>query len=433
MSEKMNRREFLKRSAYASAAAALATMFAPGTKVLGANDRIRIGVVGPGSRASGLMQECHGFCEELNMELVASCDIWNRARERGAALIEQLTGKKAIQCRNLEEICARDDVDALIIGTADFQHALHCAYAVRAGKDVYVEKPLANNLDDAKQVLRAVQESGRIVQVGTQRRSDGEYPAAREFIASGQLGTITYIEGSWNYFGPRWRRGDVESELKEEDTDWQRFRMNRPYEPWDAHKYREFRLYWPYSSGIPCQWLSHIVDIVQYVMDDPYPSSVVAHGGVYIWKDGRKNVDTFQALLEYPKGYLFSYSTRFGNDSSLGGGITVYGSNGRIDIESLKVSGAGGGGSVTIEQREREPHIVHIDGSTKIKEGFTLEPHEDTNHMRNWMECIRTRKQPNAHVEGGYSHSIATIMAIRALHSGRKITFDPVTHTMSEG
>jgi len=432
MPDQMSRREFMKRSTLAGAALAFGSMFAPGARVLGANDRIRIGVVGPGSRASGLVRECHQFCEQLNMELVASCDIWNQARERGAALIRELTGKEPIQCRNLEEICARDDVDALIIGTADFQHAQHAAYAMRAGKDIYVEKPLANDLDDAKDVLRASQETGRIAQVGTQRRSEGGYQAARDFIASGQLGTITYIEGSWNYFGPRWRRGDVENEIKEEDTDWRRFLMNRPYEPWDPHKYREFRLYWPYSSGIPCQWMSHIADIVQYVMDDPYPSSVVAHGGVYIWKDGRKNVDTFQALVEYPKGYLFSYSTRFGNDSSLGGGIMIYGSNGRFDMESLQVSGAGGGGSVTIEPREREPYAVHIDESTKIKTDYVLSAPEDVDHMRNWMECLRSRQTPNAPIEGGYSHSIPTIMAIRSLHTGRKIAFDPVTHSMSE-
>jgi len=435
MPQQINRREFLKRSAMGAAGVAVASMFAPGARVLGANDRVRVGVVGVGSRAGWLMKDFQRYAEELNMQLVASCDIWNAARERGAARIEELTGAKALQFRNLEEICERDDIDALIIATADFQHARHCAYAIRAGKDVYVEKPLANDLDDAKDVLRASQETNQIVQVGTQRRSEGKYAVAREFVASGQLGTITYVEGSWNYFGPRWRRGspeEVESELTEADTDWQRFLCGRPYEPFDPHKYREFRLYWPYSSGIPCQWMSHIIDIIQYVMDDPYPSSVVAHGGVYIWKDGRKNVDTFQALLEYPKGYLVSYSTRFGNDSSLGSGIIIYGSNGRMDMESLEVSGAGGGGSVIIEQREREPYRVRIDASTKIQSEYRLPEGEGVDHMRNWMECVRSRRQTNAPIEAGYSHSIATIMAIRSLHTGRKITFDPASHTMSE-
>jgi len=207
----------------------------------------------------------------------------------------------------------------------------------------------------------------------------------------------------------------VENEIREEDTDWKRFLLNRPYVPWNPHYYREFRLYWPYSSGIPCQWMSHIIDAIQLVMDDPFPKSVVAHGGVYVWKDGRTNPDTFQALLEYPKGYLVSYSTRFGNDSDAGAeGPIIYGSNGRLDLGAMKASGEGGG------------------GDRKIKEEITLQPYESTSHMRNWMECLRTRKQPNAPIEAGYSHSVAVIMAIRALHTGRRVTYDPATQTMSE-
>lgn len=433
----ITRREFLRKSASVAGVAlgvAAAGPF-PG-RVLGANERVRIGVVGPGARASGLMRDCAKFCKELNMELVASCDIWNKARERGAALIKQLTGKDAIQCRNIEEICERDDVDALIIGTADFQHAKHCEYAVRAGKDVYVEKPLANDLQHAKDVLKAVKESDRIVQVGTQRRSEGQWPAAAEFIASGALGKISYIEQAWNYFGPRWRRGDVESEIKEEDTDWGRFlgvtgspKLDKPFVPWNPHYYREFRLYWPYSSGIPCQWLSHTIDAIQWIMGGEYPKSVVAQGGVYVWRDGRQNADTFQALFEYPSGYMVSFSTRFGNAAGDEGPI-VYGTNGKLDVPSLTVTGDGGGGAVSIQENPREPHTITIDPSKKIAGEFRLKPHEGTDHMRNWMECIRTRKKPNADIEAGFSHSIPVIMAIKSLHEGRKVLYDPETQNI---
>ena len=426
----ITRREFLKKGAGAAGVAlgvAAAGPF-PG-RVLGANERVRIGVVGPGSRASGLVQDCAKFCAELNMELVASCDIWNKARERGAAMIKKLTGNDAIQCRNLEEICDRKDIDALIIGTADFQHAKHCEYAVRAGKDVYVEKPLANDLKHAKDVLKAAKESDRIVQVGTQRRSEGNWPAAAEFIASGALGKVSYIEQSWNYFGARWRRGNVESEIKEEDTDWKRFLLDKPFRPWNAHYYREFRLYWPFSSGIPCQWLSHTIDAIQWIMGGEYPKSVVAHGGVYVWRDGRENADTFQALLEYPGGYLVSYSTRFGNSAGEGGPI-VYGTNGKLDVDSLTVSGDGGGGAVSIQENPREPHTVGVDPSKKIKDTFTLKPHEGMDHMRNWMECVRMRKKPNADVEAGFSHSIPVIMAIKSLHEGRKVQYDGATQNV---
>ena len=425
MENGISRRDFLKQSAGAAGfALGMAAMGPFAGRVLGANDRVRIGIVGPGSRGRGLMQECVEFCKELNMELVASCDIWNKAREEGAALIKRLTGQDAIQCRNLEEICERKDIDALIIATADFQHAAHLAYAVRAGKDVYVEKPLANNLAHLKDAVRAVRESVRVVQVGTQRRSEGSWPAAAECIASGALGKVSYIEQAWNYFGPRWRRGNVENEIKENDTDWKRFLIDKPYRPWNPHYYREFRLYWPFSSGIPCQWLSHTIDAIQWIMGNDMPKSVVAHGGVYVWRDGRENADTFQALIEYPSGYLVSYSTRFGNSGGEGGPV-IYGTNGSLDVPSLTVSGAGGGGSVTIHKSEHEPYKIDIEPSRKIKQSFELKPHEGTSHMRNWMECVRLRKKPNADVQAGFSHSIPVIMAIWALHTGKRVYYDP--------
>jgi len=424
MGEGITRRDFLRQSAGAAGAALSVAAMGPfAGRVLGANDRVRIGIVGPGSRGSSLMADCVAFCKELNMELVASCDIWNQARAEGAALIKKLTGQEAIQCRNLEEICERKDIDALIIATADFQHAAHMAYAVRAGKDVYVEKPLASNLKHLKDAVRAVRESDRVVQIGTQRRSEGKWPAAAEFIASGALGKISYIEQAWNYFGARWRRGDVENDIKEADTDWKRFLMDTPYRPWNPHYYREFRLYWPFSSGIPCQWLSHTIDAIQWIMGNDMPKSVVAHGGVYVWRDGRENADTFQALLEYPSGYLVSYSTRFGNSGGEGGPV-IYGTNGVLDVPSLKVSGDGGGGSVTIQKGEREPYKTEIDPSTKIKEAYKLKPHETVDHMRNWMECVRLRKKPNADVYAGFSHSIPVIMAIWSLHSGKRVYYD---------
>jgi len=425
----VTRRDFLKAGAGAAGVAmGMAALGPLAGRVLGANDRVRIGVVGVGARARDLMAECAKLCPELNMEMVASCDIWNRAREEGAARIEKLTGRRAIQCRNLEEICERKDIDALIIATADFQHALHAAYAVRAGKDVYVEKPLANNLRHAKEVVKAVRETGQILQVGTQRRSEGSWPAAAQFIASGALGKITYIEQAWNHFGQRWLRGDVEKEIQEKDTDWKRFLLDKPYRPWNAHYYREFRLYWPFSSGIPCQWLSHTIDAIQWIMGDTYPKSVVAHGGVYVWRDGRQNADTFQALLEYPSGYLVSYSTRFGNSSGELGPV-VYGTNGKLDVPSLTVSGDGGGGAVSISPNE--PHVATIDQSTHIKEAFKLTPGPSTSHMRNWMECIRSRQKPNADVEAGYSHSLPVIMAIKALQTGKRVSFDPKEQTIS--
>ncbi len=201
----------------------------------------------------------------MNFELVAVSDIWNRRREEGAAYIQKLSGNSIVPVRNNEELYERKDVDAVLIATADFQHARHGVEAVNAGRDAYVEKPTAHTMEDARLFLAAVKKTGKIVQVGTQRRSTPSYQKAAEYIKSGKFGDIVMVEMTWNVNQPgRWRRPNVVPLLKEQDTDWKRYLMNRPYAPFDARKYLEFRLFWPYSSGIPDQWLVHQIDTVHW-------------------------------------------------------------------------------------------------------------------------------------------------------------------------
>ena len=153
-----------------------------------------------------------------------------------------------------------------------------------------MEKPTAHTMEDARNFRSAVKKTGKIVQVGTQRRSTPSYQKAYEYIQSDKFGDIVAVEMTWNVNQPgRWRRPSVVPLLQEQDTDWKRYLLNRPYEPFDARKYLEFRLFWPYSSGIPDQWLVHQIDTVHWFTGYPHPRSVVANGGIYAWKDGRKN------------------------------------------------------------------------------------------------------------------------------------------------
>jgi predicted dehydrogenase len=178
---------------------------------------------------------------------------------------------------------ARKDVDAVIIATADFQHAYHGTEAVNAGRDAYVEKPTAHTMADARMFRAAVHKSGKIVQVGTQRRSTPAYIKAAEYIKSGAFGDIVMVEMTWNVNQPgRWRRPDVVPLLKEEDTDWKRYSLGRSMGSFDARKYLEFRLFWPFSSGIPDQWLVHQIDTVHWFTGLPHPRSCVANGGIYL-------------------------------------------------------------------------------------------------------------------------------------------------------
>ena len=335
-----NRREFLKAGSAALAATTVAWNAKSYAAVAGANDRVKVGVVGCGDRMkSALIPSFLQQCKDMNFEFVAVSDIWNRRREEGVAYIEKLGGGKVDAVRNNDELYARKDVDAVLIATADFQHALHGVEAVEAGRDAYVEKPTAHTMDDARKFLAAVKKTGKIVQIGTQRRSTPSYQKAAEYIKSGKFGDIVMVEMTWNVNQPgRWRRPDVVPLLKEEDTDWKRYLLNRPHEPFDARKYLEFRLFWPYSSGIPDQWLVHQIDTVHWFTGLPHPRSVVANGGIYLWKDGRQNWDTMTAVFDYgplddpSKGFQVQYSSRFTN--SAGGVKELYYSNGgMIDMD----------------------------------------------------------------------------------------------------
>jgi predicted dehydrogenase len=281
--EDQNRRDFLKLGTAALAATAVPWSASSYAAIVGANDRVRVGLIGPGDRAKGaLVPAFLDHAKELNFEFVAVSDIWNRRREEGAAFIQKKCGGGTIAAvRNNDELYARNDIDAVIIATADFQHATHGVEAVHAGRDAYVEKPTAHTMEDARNFRDAVKKTGKVVAVGTQRRSTPSYQKAYEYIQSGKFGEIVAVEMTWNVNQPgRWRRPDVVPLLKEQDTDWKRYLINRPYEPFDARKYLEFRTFWPYSSGIPDQWLVHQIDTVHWFTGYPHPRSVVANGGI---------------------------------------------------------------------------------------------------------------------------------------------------------
>ena len=330
----VSRRAFLKATGAGVAGSAVVSSASSYASILGANDRVRVGLVGFSDRTrDALIPAFLKDASALNFEIVAVSDIWSLRREEGAAYVEKRSGKRPVTTRNNEELYDRKDVDAVIVATADFQHALHGVEAVRAGRDAYVEKPLANTMADARAIRQAVKETGKIVQIGTQRRSTPVYQKACDFIRSGQFGDIVMVEMTWNVNQPgRWRRPDVVPKLREQDTDWKRYRLNRPVEPFDARKYLEFRLFWPYSSGIPDQWLVHQIDTVHWFTGFPRPRSVVANGGIYFWTDGRRNWDTMTAVFDYgplddpAKGFQVVYSSRMTN--SAGGTKELYYSNG---------------------------------------------------------------------------------------------------------
>ncbi len=440
-----SRRTFLKTTGAGVVGAAVASHASSYASILGANDRVRVGIVGFSDRCrSALIPAFRKQADALNFEIVAVSDIWSRRRDEGAAYLEKLTGKRPVTTRNNDELYERKDVDAVIIATADFQHALHGVEAVRAGRDAYVEKPMANTMADARAIRQAVKDTGKIVQIGTQRRSEAVYQRACEFIRSGKFGEIAMVEMSWNVNQPaRWRRAALVKQLAEQDTDWKRYLLNRPVEPFDPRKYLEFRLFWPYSSGIPDQWLVHQIDTVHWFTGLPRPRSVVANGGIYVWKDGRRNWDTMTAVFDYgpltdpSKGFQVVYSSRMTN--SAGGIKELYYSNGgTLDLDKNSVTPAGG-------LREKDAAVMGLPANLLaeqllVDQAAAVETSADTGadsatsaNVRNWMECVRSRKTPNADIEAGYSHSVALCMTIAAIQTGQRVTFDDAKQDVVAG
>jgi predicted dehydrogenase len=443
-----NRREFVKTSLKASAAvyaASLGFSAKSYANIIGANDRVRVGAIGFSDRfRQSLFPSFSNHNKELNFDFVAVSDLWNKRRDEGTAFLKEKTGHDIIGCRNNEELYNLKNIDAVFIATSDFQHALHGIEAVKAGCDAYIEKPFAETMEDNRAAFKAIKASDRIVQIGSQRRSGVNYIAADNFIKEGKFGAITMVELNWNVNQPgRWRRPALVAQLNEADTDWARFLMNRPFEKWDARKYLEYRLFWPYSSGLPGQWMSHQIDTVHWFSGLKHPRSVVANGGIYMWKDGRKNWDTMTAVFDYGKeedaasGFQVTFSARQHNGDENPSEI-YYSNGGELNLITNKVSPHGGLTKRMAEAMNMKENLLleYNLADESVKAVASANTGGDTltsNHVRNWMECIRSRKQPNAPVEAGYYHSIAVIMTTAAARTGYKATFDEKTQEVMAG
>jgi predicted dehydrogenase len=443
-----SRRDFIKKSTVATAAAYMGAVgFSPKSygRIIGANDRVQVGVIGFSDRFRGsLLPAFVTSHKQFNFDIVSVSDIWKVRREAGQAKLKETFGHDIKAYPNNEALYEAKDADAVIISTADFQHALHAIEAVKAGCDAYVEKPFAETMEDNRAALKAINESKKIIQIGSQRRSGENYHAAADFIQSGKFGPITMVELSWNVNQPgRWRRPKLVEQMKEADTDWKRFLLNRPFEKFDARKHLEYRLFWPYSSGLPGQWMSHQIDTVHWFSGLTHPRSVVANGGIYAWKDGRKNWDTITAVFDYgpsdkaDEGFQVTFASRMHNGVEDPKEI-YYSNGGELNLNTNSVSPLGGlaenHAKAMNMQANLLPELNLADSSVKtVATADTGGDNTTTQHMRNWMECVRDRKKTNAPAEAGYSHAIACIMTTAASRTGSKATFDEKSQEVLAG
>ena len=403
----MNRREFLKYTSAGAAAIGTSALVARGA--VGANERISIGIIGAGGRGSDLMQQIHSLAQAQNVQITAVCDVWQNNLRAAAAKVKDWFGNEPRQFTRFGDLLALKEIDAVVIATPDFSHAPILHAALGADKDVYVEKPMCLDIASANKALDLARTKNRVVQAGTQYRSDGRYLGMRKMLATGVLEKISRISAEVNFNEARWARDF--SDCHESDVDWDAYLLHLPKRPFDARLLRRWQLCRDCTNGLPGLWMSHYVDAVHFLTGAKYPASAVAHGGIYVWHDGREHADTFHALLDYPEGFLFDWAMGLGN--SAGGHFTVNGTKGTLDLQNWTCSNAGS----TDKEIQTKP--------------VAAEP--GPSHMENWLACLRSRQRPNADIQFGHQHAVATIMAAAALQTGQRQKYDPVRRVMIAG
>jgi len=416
MKTSTSRRQFLKTAALGTAAASLAP--ASYSRAAGANDRLRVALIGSGSKGiSSHLRDMSRHAKAQNLEVVLVCDPWRVHREEGVAKVKEWFGNEPEQCVSYRQVMERKDVDAVVIASCDHQHTTHLSAAAAARKHTYCEKPLAMDLEKLKRACDAVKSAGIVVQIGTQLRSYASFTGCRELYKTGILGTVGRIEQCRNGTQPYW--WDRVKDVQEKDVDWAEFLMDRPMRPFDPVQYSGWYGYRDFSDGPVPGLGSHFIDLVHYITGATFPRSCVCLGGTYTWKQKHNFTcpDHVQALWDYPEGFLVSYSTNFGNGS--GNSFKIFGDQGVMDMVNWT-----------------KPVLTAEGGSKNrgaIRGVKPVEEVERPDHMLDWIQCIRSGGTPNASIDAGYQHAVAVIMAMKAFDAGKRMIYDPAKREIREG
>jgi len=406
MEQHYSRRRFLKTTAVGAAALSAASY----ARVIGANDRISIGQIGCGGRGIGAhMKGVHEHQDTQNFEITAVSDPWRVRQEMASETAKEWYGRPARMFSSYRDLLALKDVDAVMIASPDHAHTTHLKAAAEAGKDVYCEKPLAMRLDRLKDACDAVKKANIVCQIGTQLRSYPTFTGCRELYKTGILGTVGRIEQCRNSERPYWY--GYMKDVKPEDVDWKEFLMDRPMRKFDPVLYSGWYGYREFSDGPVPGLGSHFIDLVHYITGAKYPKNSVCLGGTYTWKDEHNFTcpDHVHALWEYPEGFMVSYSTNFGNGS--GNSFKIFGDVGVLDMVNWNAP------------------LLTAEGANSKKKGpirgkNPVEEVQRPDHFLDWLQCLRTRKTPNAPIEAGYQHGVAVIMAMMSFDSGRRMVYD---------
>ena len=388
-------------------------------RVIGANDRINVGFVGCGGRMNAHIRRVMERAKERgDVQAVAVNDIWDKRKQRA----REATGvdERAVH-HDYRELCARPDVDAVVIASPDHWHHLHTMEALRHGKDVYLEKPMTYTAEEAKDIAEAVQAGGRVLQVGSQYTSMDHFWKAKKAIADGLLGQVVWASGG---FGRnRNRRGEwngaIDPEATDKTLDWKAFLGPAPKRAFDPERYFRWRKYWDYSGGIATDLFYHTVSPLLLAIGGDFPLRTTASGGIYVQKD-REVPDTFFMNVDYP---AWTMQLACSVASGVGAPLVIHGTEATLFV-------AQNSESLSNTQMELVPDAEYRDefvkktGSESMKIDVQPVPRGGHPHMDNFLECVRSRKEPNFPARLGQQAMAAIAMGVQSYRQQEVLFFD---------
>ena len=441
----VDRRDFLKTTgavglSFGLAKSSFAARGAKGTqsnRVLGANDRINIGVVGVGGRGSYVGRTFQKYGDANNScQIVAVCDVYEKRKRESAEHF------KCDGFMDYRELLAKPGLDAVIVATPDHWHAKIALDAMDHGKDVYLEKPMCHTNEEIKQLVNTVKETKRVLQVGSQTTSADQWWKARKAIADGMIGKMIVsqgsyhrnsIEGEWNW--------PIEKEAGPDGKgdnfiDWKTWLGPAPKRPYDADRFFRFRKYWDYSGGIATDLFYHVVSPLNICWGEAqFPSKVMGSGGIYVFKDEREVPDTFHLMAEYPAGHSLVLTSSMANSQHIPGlirghlGTIIMVEHGMFERSTEFIT-------VKPElKRHRENGEMKTDviggpdylakfGKDEVKIPVDLSKDMMTAHIENFLDCMRSRQKPHLDVETGARAQAVINLAVQSYREGKVLYWD---------
>ena len=396
-----SRRDFISNTTRGAVGAGLTMSAASWNRVLGANDRVRLGVIGTGNRGGDVMS---WFLKESDAEVTSLCDCYDKNLN---AALEKTEGK-AKTYTDYRKLLESKEVDAVLIATPDPWHAKMSIDACNAGKDVYIEKPLTFSIEEGHDIIKAVKATNRVMQVGLQQRSGEHYmEAKREYFDSGKMGKVTLVRTWWHGNGYHLRKPNFKDQPA--GLDWKAFLGPVKFRPFDAHQFYNWRAYLDFGGGQITDLFTHWIDVVHWYTGEDLPVIANAAGGVFAYKDGRTAPDTISIQLEYPSDWVATFDATLA-PGARGAAIEFMGTGGRLLIDR--------GGYTFQEQTPRRatPTEPIVKRNSKSLEQL---------HVRNFLDCVKSRAVPNSDVVSGHRSAVASHLGKIAYLEKRRITFKP--------